>query len=348
MSGAAQPQGTPGQQKLPTVVKVNHPDSERFFRESAPSKKALAEARKQVLILCSGPGCSTTSDDQKMLKCAKCEQCWYCSKECQIQDWSHHRSFCRKNEDPAIRKLWTNLITNPLLKIHSVHGDSAPRNRAVRCNQCCQLDDGANLPSNPKEIEGMVQIYCTNCDVNRHVTPAPNRMEIWRNERERLKAQGHANAHVIILEIKKGNNPQVVALTMPIPPEVLKVAEKRPPFQYRSAMTGKTTYAPMNATTCIEYINKDIRADRYNKYKLRTPMTAADFVIIQEGTIMEGDNLSPADSEGYALRSFGIMSTPDDAISKNAQSRQVTISVLLTEQPDLQCEESRDNKVIRL
>ncbi|KAI0789245.1 hypothetical protein C8Q75DRAFT_866383 [Abortiporus biennis] len=298
-------------------MKVNHPDSERFFRESAPSKKALAEARKQVLILCSGPGCSTTSDDQKMLKCAKCL----------IQDWSHHRNFCRKNEGPAIRKLWTNLITNPLLKIYlqlSLVFDfellSSNVSPDIPCmatlhlgiepsdvTNVANLMMGADLPSNPKEIEGILQIYCTNCDVNRNVTHTPNRMEIWRNERERLKAQGHANAHVIILEIKKGNNPQVVALTMPIHSEVLKEAKKRPPFQYRSAMTGKTTYAPMNATTCIEYINKDIRADRYNKYKLRTPMTTADFVIIQEGTIMERDNLSPAGSEGYALRSFGIM-----------------------------------------
>ncbi|KAI0789249.1 hypothetical protein C8Q75DRAFT_180156 [Abortiporus biennis] len=154
---------------------------------------------------------------------------------------------------------------------------------------------GQDPPSNPQEVEGMLQINGIHSDIHGSITPSPNRMEIWRTQREQLTSAGFPNAHIIILEIMKGNDNQVIAVTLPIDHVVLKTAATPEPFEYRSALTGKTTYAPMNAQTCLEYINKDIRADRHNRYKLRAPMAAADFAIIQEACrAAEGDQLSPA------------------------------------------------------
>jgi hypothetical protein len=38
--------------------------------------------------------CQKSSTDQKLLKCSRCQNCYYCSKECQKIHWKLHKQIC--------------------------------------------------------------------------------------------------------------------------------------------------------------------------------------------------------------------------------------------------------------
>lgn len=40
--------------------------------------------------------CNTCNKRGKMKKCTQCKSTYYCSKECQIQDWKKHKKRCKK------------------------------------------------------------------------------------------------------------------------------------------------------------------------------------------------------------------------------------------------------------
>lgn len=43
-----------------------------------------------------GNRCNTCNKRGKMKKCTQCKCTYYCSKECQIQDWKKHKKRCKK------------------------------------------------------------------------------------------------------------------------------------------------------------------------------------------------------------------------------------------------------------
>ncbi|KAG0232834.1 hypothetical protein BGW42_007843 [Actinomortierella wolfii] len=46
---------------------------------------------------CALPGCRLMKEDLK--QCSKCKSAWYCSKQCQVEDWKSHKTTCRELYD---------------------------------------------------------------------------------------------------------------------------------------------------------------------------------------------------------------------------------------------------------
>ena len=46
--------------------------------------------------------CRAVLDPAKILRCAKCQSCFYCSKECQTRNWRVHKRVC--STDPLLRR----------------------------------------------------------------------------------------------------------------------------------------------------------------------------------------------------------------------------------------------------
>ena len=45
---------------------------------------------------CSNPDCDRLEDFEKLLRCSKCKDAYYCRKECQIAHWKTHKSLCHQ------------------------------------------------------------------------------------------------------------------------------------------------------------------------------------------------------------------------------------------------------------
>jgi hypothetical protein len=39
--------------------------------------------------------CKTKDEQHTFKKCGRCRTYYYCSKECQLKNWSHHKQFCK-------------------------------------------------------------------------------------------------------------------------------------------------------------------------------------------------------------------------------------------------------------
>ncbi|KAL4249735.1 MYND-type zinc finger protein samB [Abortiporus biennis] len=256
----------------PTFIRVVHSQNDRDFKRNAPSRKVLAENRKDAVKLCSEPSCKHTSDDSKLMKCAKCSTAWYCSKECQRKHWKAHKGICFEPDGFNFQKLCTNFFSNPdlnvKLQLFLVFGlnllspSSSPDVlRVIGLNR-------QDPPTNPQEIEGMLQITHIETDVEGYAVPAEKRFEMWNMKQERLKTAGCSNIHSIVVEaVRRAETENAITTVLSIvPPEVV----------------------PMSFASCHEFLNKEIRTDYHNRYKLRSPMTNKDFQIIKEATEVEG------------------------------------------------------------
>jgi hypothetical protein len=51
--------------------------------------------KKQLRITNPGPVCQTCGKEGYK-KCSRCEEVYYCGRECQIKDWQKHKAVCRK------------------------------------------------------------------------------------------------------------------------------------------------------------------------------------------------------------------------------------------------------------
>ncbi|KAK7053376.1 hypothetical protein VNI00_004002 [Paramarasmius palmivorus] len=158
----------------------------------------------------------------------------------------------------------------------------------------------AQVPPNPEEIDGMLQVNGVHADLERRIEILPKVMQLWHDQRARLKALGRDD-HVIIVETKVLESQSTMMTVLHIDDQVIALARQREPFIQNLPLIGRVV-VPMSTDSCLEHINKNIRHDHKNQYGLRGfKMTKSDFKVIrdlsQTPAIQE-----PATEAGRALR----------------------------------------------
>ena len=145
----------------------------------------------------------------------------------------------------------------------------------------------------PEEIEGMLQINAITPSPQ-SITPHPPRLDCWSETRKELCANGQASTYAVIVEFISNGAPGAYSCVLPIPPVVLSIVKENKPFEYLSALTGRSS-TPMSATACLEsvfsscnhvfateltlnyrFINTFIRTDAQNQQLLRMNMREED------------------------------------------------------------------------
>jgi hypothetical protein len=110
-----------------------------------------------------------------------------------------------------------------------------------------QLLYGADIGTN---VEGIFQINAVSPDGSGRPLSA-NHMEIWRDARNQITAQGFASDPVVIVELVKDSK-NSIHLPLHIQEAAFIVARRAEPFVNVSALTGVKTEKPMSAMACIE------------------------------------------------------------------------------------------------
>ena len=88
----------------PKITDANHADDHtlvKFFRRRIPCS-CLDEKYEEVksitkMSLCINPKCNSPDgkvERSKAMYCSRCRSIVYCSRECQVADWSDHKPFC--------------------------------------------------------------------------------------------------------------------------------------------------------------------------------------------------------------------------------------------------------------
>ncbi|KAG1778944.1 hypothetical protein EV702DRAFT_1195956 [Suillus placidus] len=141
-----------------------------------------------------------------------------------------------------------------------------------------------------EKLQGMVQVnamtsWYTGMQGARPLTP--QRLNQWLEARAKHNTEGYTKDPVGLLDFSStgiSRNNKTVTYTVSVgchvPPVILEMAMEREPFVRVCPLAGTRFKQPMNAMTCLEYINIHIRADTQNQLRLRTEMREQDREII--------------------------------------------------------------------
>ena len=66
-------------------------------KESAQNVRKDVREGKGCWHACSCPSCDQTVVFEKLLRCSKCKNAFYCGRECQVAHWKIHKLFCRQS-----------------------------------------------------------------------------------------------------------------------------------------------------------------------------------------------------------------------------------------------------------
>jgi hypothetical protein len=64
------------------------------MRFQSSEQMPLGDQTIRILTVSQCAQCQKSSTDQKLLKCSRCQNCYYCSKECQKIHWKLHKQIC--------------------------------------------------------------------------------------------------------------------------------------------------------------------------------------------------------------------------------------------------------------
>ncbi|KAJ7130355.1 hypothetical protein C8R44DRAFT_775409 [Mycena epipterygia] len=251
-----------------------------------------------------------------MKKCAQCKGALYCSKECQKGDWSRHKKICHF-EGPSIRRLVDNFFTNPalcgLLQTYCILTFNLTEKLRVDTPLMVRVDVGieptdigtwftllrSSLPSTPdidydSPIEGMFQIN-TMKKFPEDVILTETRVESWKQERMRRTR----STQVVLVEFIRSGHHFSWTTTLPIHELLIEKVRKREPWQDISAIYG-TRELQLDEPLVLESMNKLIRGDHKNQFKLRTKMTKFDMDVIRS----LGQNVGRKEDDSEAVRAM--------------------------------------------
>ncbi|KIK79966.1 hypothetical protein PAXRUDRAFT_833820 [Paxillus rubicundulus Ve08.2h10] len=283
------------------LVRTSHPTSQQTFRRFATPKEIIKAHRNASRVACTN--CTTILE--KVLTCQRCKSVWYCSKQCQKNDWSRHKPTCTPVErSSGILKLVDNFMANELLynmiALCTVIDLDLPNDKCragfdipfmAHVDVSVEPSDAFNFvklflteePVDPK-LEGMVQINRFLSYIpghSGHPPFPPERMEMWKRARAQATADGFPDRLVGFVEfVYNVNDNHSLLTTFRISPDAL-TTDISEPFSFISGITGARVEKPVNVATCMELMNGHIRADKQNQLQLRAEMTKADIAIIR-------------------------------------------------------------------
>ncbi|KAJ7459249.1 hypothetical protein FB451DRAFT_1272310 [Mycena latifolia] len=282
-------------------IQVNHaihPLNKAYFKAVAASSKHIRTARNNIKMVCTK--CRKNEVGLELRRCGKCKGVWYCSKECQTQDWPKHKKSCKTVEGSGMLKLVENFCSNPVLHgylqacfildfelLRRPHLDEPFMARVDLAIEPADITDffdiflGQDLPD--KKVMGMVQFSGFS-----PATPAmmsnltPQRKEMWCEARATLNTDVTRSQFIGLVEMGNGDSGMSITLPMVIQRPAMQMVEKAEPFQQISAITGQSKSMPFSVEACMEFINMHIRADKENQLLLRTEMRPADIQAIRD------------------------------------------------------------------
>ncbi|KAJ6592366.1 hypothetical protein B0H19DRAFT_1245245 [Mycena capillaripes] len=270
----------------PTPIQSAHailPVDEVCFSILVPSSKDFRSIQSHIVqAVCSTCMIGEKDLGQKLRKCGKCHTLWYCSKECQTQNWPDHKPTCGES---CIPKLIRTLISNEVLQdiLHV----------------CCILDfnllhrsmfDGplvarVNVAIEPSDILDFAEIFAGKGAGQEETAQLDNLMrhrEFWRRERDRVDAKGFRTDPLALMDIAFGQNS--IAVPVHIRSLTMKTLKQQilAGFNPISVVMGGAATVPFSVETCMEFMNTHIRADKKNQLLLRTDMRLSDIQVIRD------------------------------------------------------------------
>ncbi|KAJ7491661.1 hypothetical protein B0H11DRAFT_2007374 [Mycena galericulata] len=280
------------------VVHATHPINEALFNVLAPSSKNIRTARNRTHLMCAK--CLRIDDEPGVAvrQCSKCKSAWYCSKECQSQDWAEHKKSC-STVDASILKLVQNMCSNRTLNIF-IQSCFVLEFNLLRRPQLTQpfmaRVDIAVEPANPvelvnimlgqpvgnEEILGMVQVNAFTPIPQATMNLPPTRQKVWREAREAANKAGDHSQSVGLVEIAYADSARTITFPIVIERPVMQMVQKSEPFTGISAITGQIRSRPFSLDACMEFMNSHIRADKNNQLLLRAQMRSTDIQIIRD------------------------------------------------------------------
>ncbi|KAF9485110.1 hypothetical protein BDN70DRAFT_871821 [Pholiota conissans] len=296
------------QLEIASTVRMTHPDA---YDAPCPSgmpmdpqsTQDIKKKRKQLAKSC--VGCKQLETKDRVFKvCSKCQARFYCSKECQRNDWPEHKLTCSKfQRQKRLQKLATTLFVNfdlsaflsfaviyKLGLLNPPKRDREPFSILVHLAvEPVDILDFARIRGDlgPDEAaitggrkQGMIQVT--------GILPCPEHLLPHETLAEFGRLKGSKS-----VEYASGNSGPVGALvfmlgdvTFELPSVIvagiLEMAREADPFTQIIGDTGRTRTLPITVETCIEYINTKIRADKDNRFLLRTEVTAVDEEFIRK------------------------------------------------------------------
>ncbi|KAF7349482.1 MYND finger domain containing protein [Mycena sanguinolenta] len=240
--------------------------------------------------------CLKTEKDigRPMRICSNCHSVFYCSKECQSQNWPAHKPMCGQEGLPKILpKLIKNLFANPILviQLQACFVLAFELLQRSRCDEMlvarvdvaiepADIDDFTNIflkegpPRRRKNVQGMLQLNAfTPARDPKGSSGAPTRRAVWRSQRAAADAAGFREDPVAIIDFAHAGSQFAIIIPSRIP-----ASAKRVVTRIASVSETNEKTPPVTIENCLQFINITIRNERL----LRTKMGSSDIRAIRD------------------------------------------------------------------
>ncbi|KAF9485096.1 hypothetical protein BDN70DRAFT_871801 [Pholiota conissans] len=304
--------------KADTLI-IAHSSERPVDEQSSKDIKKTAKLTRRICIRCK----AIETGDVSYKACAKCQSAIYCSRECQKLDWSSHKEHCadsrrhkRLEKQVSILIANTNLlgvlklaiilqlglldspfpaepfhVLVPLVVEPECIREFAKLRGDLRTVRAPRPKAGNGKPRGMMQISGILPWHSRSLSRDQVLDLARSAVESGASDITMDRLQD-VTVGVVIFSIGELDNRGGSTLEVPllISANMMRIAKMAEPFQYLIAANGEFWTMPMNAHSCIEFINNRIRIDHENKFLLRAEMTEADEQLVRESAEEFGED----------------------------------------------------------
>ncbi|KAF9485116.1 hypothetical protein BDN70DRAFT_890508 [Pholiota conissans] len=296
------------QLKIGSTVVIRHPSEMAVEPQTSKEIKKIMKTTKRSCAQCK----AFESENLVCKTCSKCQAVFYCSVECQRLHWPAHKVHCPQSRKlDRVEKLAYALTANrnfftylKLAIIFQFNLLTAKRPIEPFCAlvpltvEPEDILDFARLrgdipferPTNPhQKMKGILQVG--------GVLPYPEEQYFKDKARSLTEAAMDANPslycrpdsiHVVVrfsmVDPARDGPGMMIEIPIIITPNLMDIARAAQPFGQCLPIAAHFFSKPMDAFSCVEYINSTIRQDRENRFLMRREMTEEDEELIRRST----------------------------------------------------------------